>query len=304
MKTKPKVLFILGATGVGKTAMGVNLAKAYNGQIISADSVQVYKGFDIGSAKVTEEEKQGVYHYGIDIVEPDKEFSASDFVSYTKKCIGEILQKDKLPIIVGGTAMYVKALVEGYNFGGTAKHEEFRAEMEKIIQEKGADEVFELLRQKSPELAQKTDKFNAVRLIRALEIAYFGDGKQKNEEVEFDFKIFALTMPREKMYERINKRAKIMVENGLTQEVSGLYKKYGNCQPMCAIGYKEVLPYLNGEISIGKMEELISQHTRNYAKRQLTFLRGMKNVTMVDVSVTQEVENMKKEIDKWLMQQQ
>ncbi len=303
MKSKPKVLFILGPTGVGKTAMGVELAKTYNGQIISADSVQVFRGFDIGSAKVTEEEMQGVYHYGIDIVQPDQDFSASEFVSYTKNCIKEITQNGKLPIIVGGTAMYVKALVEGYNFGGTEKHTEFRAQMQKFIQENGNDKAFEFLAQKSPELAKNTDKFNTVRLIRALEIANFGDGKHKNEEVEFDFKIFALTMPREKMYDKINRRAKIMVDNGLVEEVSSLYKKYGNCQPMYAIGYKEVLPYLNGEISLQQMQDLISQHTRNYAKRQMTFLRGMKNVSMVDVSVEAEIEMMKKEIEKWLMQQ-
>ncbi len=299
---KPKVLFILGATGVGKSAMAVELAKMFDGQIISADSVQVFKEFDIGSAKVTIEEMGGVPHFGIDIVSPNEEFSASDFVSYTKEAIDKIKQQNKLPIIVGGTAMYVKGLVEGYNFGGTEKHQEFREEIERQIENEGVEAVYKKLCTISPEIAQNIDWHNKVRLVRAMEIARFGDGKNKRQEVQYDFKIFALTMEREKMYERINRRAKIMIENGLVEEVTNLYKKYGECQPMRAIGYKEVLPYINGEIDLQQMEEQISQHTRNYAKRQLTFLRGMTDVKFVDVSQKEEIELMKKEIEKWLAQ--
>lgn len=298
---KQKVIFILGPTGVGKTAMSVSLAKEFGGEIISADSVQVFKEFDIGSAKVTKEEMEGIVHYGIDIVSPDQEFSASDFVCYTKNKIEEIASHGKLPIIVGGTALYVKSLVEGYNFGGTEKHEEFREELEREISEKGLESVFAKLQDKDPEMASKIDGKNKVRVIRALEICEFGSGKEKNEaESQYDCKIFALTMPREKLYERINKRAQIMLMNGLVDEVRGLYGKYGDCQPMRAIGYKEVIPYLNGEITVQEMESLISQHTRNYAKRQLTFLRGMENVRFVDVLNENEKINMKEEIKSWL----
>ncbi len=301
MQNKKKVIFILGPTGVGKTALSVALAKQFNGEVISADSVQVFKGFDIGSAKVTLKEMGGVVHHGIDIVSPKDEFSASEFVKFTKEKIEEITSRGKLPIIAGGTALYVKSLVEGYNFGGTEKHDDFRALLEKEIEENGIEFVYEKFKNEAPEIAAKIDEKNKVRLIRAYEIFKFGTGKEKDEgKVEYDFKIFALTMPREKLYEGINMRAKIMIENGLVEEVRQLYSKYGNCQPMCAIGYKEVLPYLKGEITLDEMDTLISQHTRNYAKRQLTFLRSMKDISFVDVSNIEEKEKMKEEIKSWL----
>ena len=298
---KQKVVFILGPTGVGKTSMSVLLAKEFGGEIISADSVQVFKEFDIGSAKVTKEEMEGITHYGIDLVCPNEEFSASDYVGFTKAKIEDIASRGKLPIVVGGTALYVKSLVEGYNFGGTERHEEFRKDLEREIAENGLDNVFEQLKELNPEMASRIDGKNKVRVIRALEICKFGSGKEKNNlESDFDFKIFALTMPREKLYERINKRVEIMLENGLVEEVGKLYKKYGECQPMRAIGYKEVVPYLKDEVSLQEMQALISQHTRNYAKRQLTFLRGMNNVKFVDVLNGNEIDEMKEEIGLWL----
>ena len=291
MQNKKKVIFILGPTGVGKTALSVDLAKQFNGEVISADSVQVFKGFDIGSAKVTREEMQGVIHHGIDIVSPDQEFSASEFVNFTKEKIEEISARGKLPIIAGGTALYVKSLVEGYNFGGTEKHEDFREMLEKEIDENGIDFVYSKFKNEAGDVASEIDGKNKKRLIRAYEIFKFGTGKEKDKNnVEYDFRIFALTMPREKLYER----------NGLVDEVCSLYQKYGNCQPMCAIGYKEVLPYLRGELSLEEMDSLISQHTRNYAKRQLTFLRGMTDVCFVDVSKEEYKNKMKEEIEKWL----
>lgn len=301
---KPKVLFLLGPTGVGKTDMSIKLAKKFNAEIISADSVQVFKGFDIGSAKATQEEMSGVKHYGIDIVCPSDEFSASQFSSYTKEKINEILSIGKLPIIVGGTALYVKSLVEGYNFGGTEKHQEFRENLENEIDQKGLDAVYSRLCQIAPKFASRIDGKNKVRVIRAFEIYEFGSGKEKSkEDVEYDFKVFALTMPREILYQRINKRASIMVANGLVEEVKNLYEKYGYCQPMSAIGYKEVLPYIKGEISLEEMEATISQHTRNYAKRQLTFLRGMDYVDFVDMSEESEKQRIEKEIELWLNKQ-
>ena len=300
-QNKTKVIFILGPTGVGKTDLSVKLAKEFNGQIISADSVQVYKEFDIGSAKVTESEMDGIVHYGIDIVSPSQEFSASEFVEYTKKTIEQIITNGKLPIIVGGTALYVKALVEGYNFGGTEKHTEFRNQLEKEIQEKGLEKVYSKLKELAPEIAEKVDGKNKVRVIRALEILKYGEGKDKNKnEVEYEYKIFALTMPRDSLYERINKRAHIMVERGLVKEVEILYEKYGDCQPMRAIGYKEVLPFIKGQATLKETEDLISQHTRNYAKRQLTFLKGMENIIYVNVLSDNDKEKMKEEIRKWL----
>lgn len=296
---KTKVIFLLGATGSGKTSFAVKLAKFFDGEIISADSVQVFKEFDIGSAKVTEEEKQGVKHYGIDIKSPNENFSAGEYVSYTKDCIKQIAQKNKLPIIAGGTGLYVKALTEGYNFGDAEKDENFRKEIEKQIEQFGLEKVLNDNKQVLDNL-NESDRHNKVRVIRALEIAKFGGDKQKNNKPEFDFKILALSLPREVLYQKINKRVDLMINQGLIEEVQTLYEKYGSCQPMTAIGYKEVLPYLNGEVSIEQMSEKIKQNTRHYAKRQLTFLRGIQNVEYVDLNDEQCFEKTKESIKQWL----
>ena len=297
-----KVVYILGPTGVGKTKMSISLAKKFDGEIISADSVQVFKGLNIGSAKITKNEMQGVKHYAIDILEPDEEFSVFDFVQYTKQKIEEISARGKLPIIVGGTGLYVKALTQGYDFGGTNPDKNLRKKLEKIAQEKGNDHLFELLKEKNPAMAEKTDSHNTVRLIRALEIALGGGEKSKND-VNFEFFLVALTRNREKLYEIINDRVDKMLEDGLIEEVEQL-KKRGlseKNQSMRAIGYKEVLAFLNGEYDRERMVELLKQHSRNFAKRQMTFLRGMNDVHYVDVENFEEAEKkLTKQIGDWL----
>lgn len=299
MSEKKKVLFILGPTGVGKSAFAVKIAKKFNMEIISADSVQVYKEFDIGSAKITEAEMEGVKHYGIDILSPTETFSASEFVDYTKEKIEEISLRGKIPLIVGGTGLYVKSLVEGYNFGGTKRHDEFREEMEEFAKKEGLNELYNKLLELSPKTALSVDKQNKARIIRALEIATFGTEKLSNV-VDYDFLCFGLTMPREKLYENINKRAKIMIDKGLIDETKHLYDKYGDCQPLGAIGYKETLAYLKDEISKEEMLSLISQHTRNYAKRQLTFLRGLNYIKYIDKAEEDYLRKTEKEIEKWI----
>ncbi|MBE7073877.1 MAG: tRNA (adenosine(37)-N6)-dimethylallyltransferase MiaA [Clostridiales bacterium] len=298
---KNKVIFLLGATGCGKSDLAIKLAKDFNGEIISADSVQVFKGFDIGSAKVTKEEMQGIKHYGIDIKQPNESFSAGEYVQYTHHAINEIVAKGKLPIIAGGTGLYVKSLVNGYNFGGTEKNEEFRKEIDALIDTQGLDMAVERLKQLNPKLLEGLDVKNKVRVVRALEIATFG-GERTQDECKYDFKLLATTRPRKEMYARINKRFDIMVENGLIDEVKSLYDKYGDCQPMTAIGYKEVLPYLRGEITKEEMTEKIKQNTRHYAKRQLTFLRGMENVQAVDLTDENYYQKLKENIIEWLKQ--
>lgn len=297
-----KAVFILGPTGVGKTKMSISLAKKFDGEIISADSVQVFKGLNIGSAKITKNEMQGVKHYAIDILEPDEEFSVFDFVQYTKQKIEEISARGKLPIIVGGTGLYIKALTQGYDFGGTNPDKNLRKKLEKIAQEKGNDHLFELLKEKNPAMAEKTDSHNTVRLIRALEIALGGGEKSKND-VNFEFFLVALTRNREKLYEIINDRVDKMLEDGLIEEVEQL-KKRGlseKNQSMRAIGYKEVLAFLNGEYGYQRMVELLKQHSRNFAKRQMTFLRGMNDVHYVDVENFEEAEKkLTKQIGDWL----
>lgn len=294
MKEKTKVVFILGPTAVGKTFFGVQIAKKLNGEIISADSVQIFKGFDIGSAKVTKEEMQGIKHYAIDILEPWEEFSVYDFVEYTKQKIEEIANKRKLPIIVGGTGLYVKALTLGYNFGGVNKDVNLREELEDLARKKGNDYLFELLKKKDEKMAENTDKFNTVRLIRALEIA-LSNGQKQTNKVEIESLVFALNRDRKVLYDSINKRVDVMLQNGLVDEVKHL-KSLGlsrENQSMKAIGYKEVLQFLDGEMDYDRMVEILKQHSRNYAKRQLTFLRGMKDVIWID---TQNVESAEREI--------
>ena len=299
-----KVIFILGPTGCGKSKMALRLAQKFNGEIISADSVQVFKGFDIGSAKITEKEMGNIPHYCIDICEPTDYFTVSDFVELTKQKIHELNDRGVLPIVVGGTGLYVNSLVNGFNFGGTSKNNDFRAEMEALLQKEGEQVLYERLKKLNPMLASKTDYRNSKRLIRALEIATFGQ-EQTKSKTEFDFKIFALTLERELLYNRINNRVDEMKKSGLVDEVKSLLKLYpDDCQPMRAIGYKEVVGFLKGEYDENTMDELIKQHSRNYAKRQMTYLRGLERsqeVCYIDVIDFDQAEtNMTKIIKEWL----
>ena len=279
-----KVIMILGPTAVGKSKVGVELAKKFNGEIISADSVQIYKDLNIGSAKVTEDEMEGITHYGINLLNPEGEFSVFEYVNYTKEKIEEICAKGKTPIIVGGTGLYVKALTLGYNFGGVNKDEEFRNNAERLIEEKGVDYIYQEIYKKNPKILEKIDKNNKKRLIRAYEIVN-SEGVQTTSEFNCDYKLFALNMDREVLYNRINKRVDIMVNSGLLEEVKGLIEKGLTLenQSMKAIGYKEVIEYLNGDCDYEYMIDKIKQHTRNYAKRQLTFIRGLDNVNYIDM---------------------
>lgn len=298
-----KVLIILGPTGIGKSEVGIYLAKKFNGEIISADSVQIYKYFDIGSAKITQEQMQGIKHYGIDILQPNGEFNAHQFIQYTKDKINEISERNHLPIIVGGTALYIRALVENYNLGGTQKHEEFREKLENEIEKDGLETVYNKLVQLDEDLAKKTDKHNKVRVIRAMEIATFGGEKSFSQnDDQYEYKIFALCMDRQSLYERINLRADKMLDEGIITETQNIIANYGyDLSPLKAIGYKEVVSYLKNEIDKDTMLSLIKQHSRNYAKRQMTFLRSMKNVTYIDVQNRERgVKSLEKEARKWL----
>lgn len=280
-----RALFVLGPTGVGKSGFAIKLAKLFNGEIISADSVQVYKGLNIGSAKITTDEMQGVAHHAIDILQPDQEFSVFEFVVLTKKLIAQINQKGKLPIVVGGTGLYVKALLEGYDFGGSGRNSQFREKLWAMDE----NQLFAMLQKVAPERAAQIEVNDKKKLIRALEIVEFGS-QPKSHGTNINFLAFALTMPREGLYEKINARVDEMVEQGLIKEVADL-KAQGlteQNQSMKAIGYKEVLWFLDGKIQKQQMIDLIKQHTRNYAKRQMTYLRGMK-IPFFDVSEEQKI---------------
>ncbi len=297
---KQKIIAIVGPTAVGKSKMAVLLAKKFDGEIISADSIQLYKDLNIGSAKVTKKEMEGVKHNGIDIALPITQLTAFDFVQNAKGWIQEISKKNKLPIIVGGTALYVKALLENYNLGAT-RDEKLRENLKKEYEQKGLQHMAEKLKKIDSILADKTDLSNPVRVLRALEIALSNSEKSKQES-EFDYKLFALNVERELLYKRINFRVDQMFEEGLEGEVQNILAKYGeNAPAFKAIGYKEFLPYFKKEISKDDLILQIKQHSRNYAKRQLTFIKGMSNVQFVDVqNFDQACKKIEKEIENWL----
>ena len=267
-----KVLFILGPTGVGKSEVGIKLAQIFNGEIISADSVQVFRELNIGSAKVSEKEMGNIKHHAIDILPPQAKFSVFEFVKLTKDLIEQISAKGKNPIIVGGTGLYVKALTEGYDFGGESVSQQSREDLDKMTNE----ELANLLKSLNPEILNKIDLNNKRRLFRAVEIAREGKKVSKNK-CEYDFLVLALVQPREQLYKKINDRVDLMIKKGLVEEVKGLREKGLTLenQSMSAIGYKEIYNYLEGQCTLEEAINLIKQHTRNYAKRQITFMKGL-----------------------------
>lgn len=279
-----KVVFILGPTGVGKSEFAIKLAKDFNGEIISSDSVQIFKGFNIGSAKICKDEMQGIVHHAIDICDPEEYFTVYDFVELTRQKITEINAKNKLAIVVGGTGLYIKALIDGYNFGQADKHDDFRESLKQLSAKEGSLILWQKLKRLNSNMAEKISPNDEKRLIRALEVCEFGE-QQTKEGANFQYLLFALNLDRQKLYARINNRVDKMVDQGLIVEVENLLKSgiSKQCQPMKAIGYKEIVAYLQGELDKFTAIELVKQHTRNYAKRQLTFLRGMRNVEFIDI---------------------
>lgn len=279
-----KIVIITGFTGSGKSGLAVDIAKLYQGEIISCDSVQLYKGLDIGSAKITVDEMQGIPHHLIDILNPDEEYSVEQFVKDCKSKIDEIISRNHLPIIVGGTGLYIKALIEGYNFSSASKNEEFRNKYIALSETKGKQYVWDELKKISPELASKVHYNNLKRVIRYLEIATFGNDANTTDSVLKDYNTLVVGVigEREIIYNRINERVDEMINDGLEQEVRSLlnngYDLKYNC--MNSIGYKEMIQYIKGEINYDKCVELIKQHTRNYCKRQNTFMKTIPNIQL------------------------
>ena len=289
---KPKVIVICGPTASGKTALSIELAKKINGEIISADSMQIYKDMDIGTAKPTVEEMQNIKHYLIDCVSPSVRYSVADFKKDATFAIEEILKKDKTPIIVGGTGLYVDSLIYGIEYNEMNVDLEYRKELEKIADEKGLDYLYSLAEKIDKHAAEKISKNDKKRICRILEI-YKSTGKTKTEleiesrkkELKYDFKVFAIDMDRAILYDRINRRVDIMVKNGLIEEVKNLIKKYNEIPTaMQGLGYKEVVAYFNNEYSKEEMIEKIKMESRRYAKRQLTWFRRNKSIKWLDAS--------------------
>ena len=272
---KPKVIAIVGPTASGKTKMAIDLAKKINGEIVSADSRLVYKGFDIVSAKPTMEEREGIPHHLIDIVEPEYDYSVADFYDDAKKAIYEIISKDKIPVIAGGTGLYFRVLLETYNLPRVEANPELRAKLDKREKE----DLLEELKKLDPEGYNAVKTANKRRIVRALEVTkilgkpYSEAVGQKEPEFDVAWKIPDIPS-REWLYERINKRVDLMVENGAIEETKKLLEKHGRIKNLvCTIGYKEIISYLDGEATFEEALDKLKQHTRNYAKRQLTWFR-------------------------------
>ena len=294
---RKKIVCIVGPTGSGKTKSAVMLAKIFNGQIISADSMQIYKNMDIGTAKVTQDEMQGVKHHCLDIVLPSESYSASQWKQSAEKLIEQIHNQNNLPIIAGGTGLYVSSLLYGYDFYETSKDDSKRNYYKSIAEQKGADELYQLLQERSPEAAARIDKTKTKAIIRQLEV--LDSGKTLREDVKkimnYDYLLIGLDIDRELLYDRINARVDEMVRSGLFEEVKTLVQNHGltkDCQSAGAIGYREVLAYLAGEISKEDAINQIKQNSRHYAKRQLTWFRKMDNIIWVKYNDFETMKNL------------
>lgn len=287
---KEKVIVICGPTASGKTTLSIELAKQINGEIISADSMQIYKDMNIGTAKPDKEEMQGIKHYLLDFVSPNERYSVADYKKDAKKAIKEIIQKGKTPIIVGGTGLYVDSLIYEIEYQDIEFDEKYRKQLEERSKKEGLEVLYNEAKKIDPEAITKISPNDKKRILRILEI-YNATGKNKTEqekesrknEVEFDYKVYAISWDREKLYDRINQRVDIMIDQGLIEEVQKIYSKYNKFPTaMQGLGYKEVLEYLEGKCNKQEMIDKIKQETRRYAKRQLTWFRKNKQTIWLD----------------------
>jgi len=292
--TKRPLVILTGPTAVGKTALSIALAKAIGGEIISADSMQVYRHMDIGSAKITPEEMEGIPHYLIDVLEPDQEFNVVVFQELAKQAAAEIYSRGHIPIVAGGTGFYIQALVYDIDFTENDEDTAFRRTLEEQAKREGAEALYERLRAVDPESCESIHAHNIKRVIRAIEF-YEKTGKkisehnreQRQNDSPYNFAYFVLNDDREQIYERINGRVDLMMAQGLVEEVRAL--RESGCRKemvsMQGIGYKELLSYLEGETSMEEAVYLIKRDTRHFAKRQLTWFRREKEVIWVDKTV-------------------
>ena len=303
---KPIVIVVVGPTASGKTSLGIKIAKEVNGEIISADSMQIYKGLDVGTAKATEEEKKEAKHHLLDICNIEDKFSVAD---YKKKCyekIDEILNQGKTPVIVGGTGLYVNAVLNNMNFDNEETLEEvekkklYRESLEKLLAEKGKEYLYNMLKDLDPEAAQNIHMNNTKRVIRAIELAnegiYKGNVEKRNDlwnknDSKYDFVTVYINMPREILYDRINRRVDAMEDSGIIEEAKMLKSMNldNNSTALQAIGYKEFFEYLDGKETLQEALEKLKQNTRRYAKRQITWFNKL-NCDLVLNEKTDEKE--------------
>ncbi len=288
---KQPLIVLTGPTAVGKTSLSISLAKAVNGEIISADSMQVYKKMDIGSAKIRSEEMQGIPHYLVDVLEPEEEFHIVKFQQMAKKAMEDIYSRGKIPILVGGTGFYIQAVTKDIDFTEAQQENDYRKELEALAEEKGGEHLHEMLRKVDPVSADAIHAHNVKRVIRALEF-YNQNGspisahneEQKQHESPYNLAYFVLNMPRELLYERIDLRVDQMMKEGLLEEVSRLKEEgcHRGMVSMQGLGYKEILAYLDGEYPLEEAVRVLKRDTRHFAKRQLTWFRREQEVTWVN----------------------
>lgn len=278
---KPFVVSVIGPTAVGKTKLGIEISKRFNGEVINADSMQFYKNFNIGSAKVTKEEQEDIRHHLIDHLEPTEDYSAAEFKNDLNQTVTSLTSSQKLPVVVGGTGFYIHSALYDFQFSDIKRDTDYVERAMKEIEVKGIEPYYNRLKQIDPKQADKIHPHNIRRVIRALEV-YDTSGEtmseiegQQKETPSYHSFIIGLNTERELLYERINKRVDLMIEQGLMEEVKELYETYGShVQPMQGIGYKEWIPYFNGEYDRQRTIELIKRNTRRFAKRQLTYYRN------------------------------
>lgn len=293
-----KVLVIVGPTAVGKSSFGIECAKAFNGEIISGDSVQIYKGLDIGSAKIKKEEMMGITHHLIDIKDARETYNVKDFQGLARTLIKDISRRNKLPIIVGGTGLYVKACLYDYRFNDEDTEDEPYDELSN-------EDIYNILKEKDPLCLNKIHINNRRRLVRALNVLnktgdkFSANIESQNHELLYDAKIIGLTMDRDKLYERINSRVDMMVNDGLVDEIKGLLEKGVSFddQAMQGIGYKEFRSYFEEGTSLDKVLDEIKRNSRRFAKRQYTWFKNQMPVTWFETS---ELDKAILEVDRWI----
>lgn len=287
-----KVIVIVGPTAVGKTDISIELAQTIPAEIISGDSMQIYRGMDIGTGKVTKSEKQGIPHYMIDVKEVGENFSAAAFKSMTEQYISEIQNQGKIPIIVGGTGLYIESILYDFHFSNVKRDQTVTAALEKRLKNEGNHVLYNELLEIDELYAKKVHPNNHKRLIRALEI-YLTTGltmsdihQKQKKEPKYDFLLVGLEMDRQSLYTRINERVNQMMDDGLLDEVARFYRQeLANTQAMQAIGYKELMPVLTGETTLETAVELLKQNSRRYAKRQLTYFKNKMDINWYDMNL-------------------
>lgn len=289
MSEKTKILCVVGPTASGKTALGVQLAKVLQGEIINADSMQIYKGISIASAAPTEDEKQGVPHHLFEFLSPNDSFTVADYVELAHKKIAEVVSRGKLPVIVGGTGLYISSLIDNVKFLGDAANEQLRNSLAKELEQIGSEEMYKKLLSLDPKAAEKIHPNDARRIIRALELSLSGgltkseqNELSKREESPYDVTLIGITYEdREKLYDRINLRVDLMLENGLLDEARKAFNGANSGGAVQAIGHKEFFGFFGGEITLEEARDNLKRATRRYAKRQLTWFNREERINWI-----------------------